>query len=347
MKIDGVAKLVVESVLRAVIEGTTPNLKTLHVHLEEGPDSTDAALLSQAALKVEKFSVTGSQASQVQAILTAVSQSEDIALKDLHLGDDPDDFIDLSGVSPDILGRAAVKLETLTGRARLSSAQLEEIFTRLATTGQSQLRELDVADIVGDTDLSHMDPEILTGALVKLKTTSWILFNVLLSSEQVTHLFTKISNTEDLRLTKVDLSWPPPVSQVPPAVLTGAISRLEEVGFGGSDLTPVQLEAIFTMMANQQPEGSKLKMLGFLGHDLSGISPELLLGAIRTLEKLMLFETTLDVVQVNAILCLVTEGPRGRLNKITIWHPKILGTICPDLRQAANQAGHLLKMVLG
>ena len=223
---------------------------------------------------------------------------------------------------------------------------MEEILTRLATTGQSQLRELDVA-FTGDTDLTHMDPEILTGALVKLKTTSWILYNVRLSSEQVTHLFTKISNTEDLRLTKVDLSWPPPVSQVPPAVLTGAISRLEEVGFGGSDLTPVQLEAIFTMMANQQPEGSKLKMLGFLGHDLSGISPELLLGAIRTLEKLMLFETTLDVVQVNAILCLVTEGPRGRLNKITICHPNILGTICQDLLQAANQAGDLLKMDLG
>ena len=105
IKIDGAAKLVVESVLRAVIEGTTSQLKTLHVRFV--PDSTDVALLSQAALKVEKFSVTGSQASQVQAVLTAVSQSEDLALKDLHLGDDLD-FIDLRGVSPDILARAAV-----------------------------------------------------------------------------------------------------------------------------------------------------------------------------------------------------------------------------------------------
>ena len=277
----------VESVLRAVIEGTTSQLKTLHVRFVL--DFTDAALLSQAALKVEKLSVTatGFKASQVQAVLTAVSQSEDIALKDLRLDDDPDDpdFIDLRGVSPDILGRAAIKLQSLVGDLLLSSAQLEEILTRLATTGESQLRELDVA-FTGDTDLTHMDPEILTGALVKLKTTSRILHHVLLSSEQVTHLFTKIKNTEDLRLTKVELGWLSPVSQVPPAVLTGAISRLEEVEITGSDLTPVQLEAIFTMLASQQPGGSRLKKLRFGGGDLSGISPEILLGAIRTLEVL-------------------------------------------------------------
>ena len=108
----------------------------------------------------------------------------------------------------------------------------------------------------------------------------------------------------------------------------------------------MQLEAIFTMLASQQPGGSKLKVLSFGWIDLSGISPEILLRGIRSLEEFKLLRPTLTAEQVNAILCLVTEGRRGRINKIVITKPDILGTICPDLLQAANQVD-LLEMDLG
>ena len=59
-----------------------------------------------------------------------------------------------------------------------------------------------------------------------------------------------------------------------------------------------------------------------------------------------MLELTLTAEQVNAILCLVTEARQGRLNKIIITKPDILGSVCPDLLQAANQVD-LLEMDLG
>ena len=219
IKIDGATRLVVESVLRAVIEGTTTNLKTLHVILE-GQDSADAALLSRAALKVETLTV-----------------------------------------------------------ADVSSAQIEEILTRVATTGESKLKELVVStedmDDTGLLDLTNMDPEILTEALLKLE------FNLLIlrSYEQMSHLLTKI-NTEDLRLKRLYLIHLD-ISELPSAVLTGAVSRVEVLGIRGSELAPDQLEAIFTMLASQHLGGSNLKELWSDGFDLSGISPELHAGIFR------------------------------------------------------------------
>lgn len=342
IKIAGATKLVAESVLRAVIEGVTTKLKTLHV---EGQDSTDAALLSRAALRVENFSVTGAKASQVQDIFTAVSETTDLALKNLDLGG----FGCLAEVSPDILGLASVKLETLRG-GRVSSAQIEEILTRLSITGESKLRKLDL-DLEEILDLDHMDPEILTEALVKLKTADSILQQVGVSSEQMTHLLTKISNTEDLRLTGVNLSFVD-ISQLPSAVLTGAVSRLEKVDINGygSDLAPGQLEAIFTMLATQQPGGSRLKELSLVGpnrfdrFDLSGISPELLLVAIRNLEKIYLDGIYLTAELLEAILSMVNEASHGKLNKITIVYPQVQGTVCPELLQAAKQVKDLLEI---
>ena len=325
IKIGGATKLVVESVLRAVIEGTTTNLKALYVNLEEGQGSTDAALLSRAALKVETFSISGEQGSQVQAIITAVTESDVLTLKNLDLG-----LGSLADVSPDILGIAAVKLETLSGGGSVSSAQFEEILTRLAATEESKLEKLEVD--VGShltPDLTHMDPDILTSALLKLETD--ILLRVRLSPEQTTHLLTKISNTRDLRLTRVNLD---DVSLVPLAVLSGAISRLEKVIFSGSDLTPVQLEAVFTMLAIQQPGGSKLKRLGFgIGEtDLSGLSPELLLGAISRLEGFALYESNLTAEQLEAVFTmLASQQPGGSKLKILGFGETDLSGLSPEL----------------
>ena len=83
-----------------------------------------------------------------------------------------------------------------------------------------------------------------------------------------------------------------------------------------------------------------MKTLWFDMIDLSGISPELLLGAIKTLEEIKLFpNTTLNAEQVNAILRMVVEARHGKLSKIIIQEPNVWdGTVCPELLQTANQA---------
>ena len=82
-----------------------------------------------------------------------------------------------------------------------------------------------------------------------------------------------------------------------------------------------------------------MKTLWFDMIDLSGISPELLLGAIKTLEEIKLFpNTTLNAEQVNAILRMVVEARHGKLNKIIVHSNIRDGSVCPELLQTANQA---------
>ena len=83
------------------------------------------------------------------------------------------------------------------------------------------------------------------------------------------------------------------VSKVPPSVLSGALSRLEGARLPWEGVTPGQIKAIFTMLGSQQLGGSKLKNLYFGFGDISGLSAELILGAIRRLEKIGFIGTTL------------------------------------------------------
>ena len=94
------SKFLLESVLRAVYEGTTSQLKTLNIW--GALDSIDATLLSAAAVKVENFFFRNDgQPSQLQlqAIFSAVLESDCLTLKNLDLDCDTVNF---SGVSPDI-----------------------------------------------------------------------------------------------------------------------------------------------------------------------------------------------------------------------------------------------------
>ena len=304
MEIDGASNLV-ERILWAVIEGETTNLKTLIVNLGEGEVSTD--VLSQAALKVENFSITGGLPSQVQAILTAVSESDDLplTLKNLDLLG----YGRVSGipVNPRTLVNAVCRLETLTGwGVVLSYDQLQATFFRLATdgVGNSSL-------VVCTVPPPHLQGLDLEGYL-RLTNTRVSLFNV-------------------------DLS------QLPLDVLTGAISRLEQLEIEEyiseyedpmSFLTPGQLDAVLTMLATG---GSKLKELQLGGINLSGVSPELLLEAIKNLEKIHIELGTLTVEQLEAILGMVIiEASHGRLQKIIIDCPDVLGTVNPVLLEVAK-----------
>ena len=343
IRIEEGSKFLLESVLRAVYEETTSQLKTLDLVWGD-QKSIDAALIAGAVVKVENFVCTGGDLSQLQlqAIFSAVLESDGLTLKNLDLSYQADN---IAGVSSDILGRAALRLESFRC-AHLTEAQYEGILTRLAASRDHKLKELSIFTERKPLDLSHMNPEILSEALVKLESTDDLvrLDKVRLSSEQVTHLFTKIKNTKDLRLARAILEFID-ISQVPPAVLAGAISRLKKVilpvGYMGPIVTPVQIEPLLTMLAGPQLRETKLKELWFGWTDLSSFSPELLVEAIRSLEKVNFPSTVLTTEQLNALLNMVVKGRKGSLKTIYLYCPETLSTVSPELLQAAMKVEEL------
>ena len=98
------------------------------------PATIDAALLSQAVTKVGECQISYGQPGQLEAILGAVSEAQDLALKTLFLGGG------VVQVSPELLGTAAVKLTRLEV-GDVTSGQVGEILTRVAVNEDSKLRE--------------------------------------------------------------------------------------------------------------------------------------------------------------------------------------------------------------
>ena len=118
------------------------------------PATIDAALLSQAVTKVGECQISYGQPGQLEAILGAVSEAQDLALKTLFLGGG------VVQVSPELLGTAAVKLTRLEV-GDVTSGQVGEILTRVAVNEDSKLREFrilgqNLAENVRNTDISRL-----------------------------------------------------------------------------------------------------------------------------------------------------------------------------------------------
>ena len=95
----------VESVLEDVSEG---QVEYLHIFLDTIPSTVSAALLSRAVTKAERCQTFGGQLGQLEPILRAVIDGQDIILRALWLMEALEPLLPQS---LDILARAAVKLQ--------------------------------------------------------------------------------------------------------------------------------------------------------------------------------------------------------------------------------------------
>ena len=327
-------KHMVKSVLEAVHQG---QLENLELHLTNIPTSVDWGLLSRAVTKAQECWIFEGKPGQLKTILRGVVNTPDTTLKNLILRGH-----ELEEVCPSMLARAAVRLDNLSLGA-CCSAQFGEIITRLASTENSKLRELTCPG----SDLSHLSPQIVAGALVKLQTIDDSVFgtfrNAKFTPEQIAQLFSKIKDTGDLRLTKLYFSHAD-TSQVAPEVFAGAISRLERAEIG---VTPAQVQSLLTRI---KLGGSKLKDLWLLPSelspdlsvDLSAVPTEDILGAFKMLEAVRLSSAVFTANQVRAILTMVTEGSQGRLTSLFINYIEedaydLLDDETVDLLQSAQE----------
>ena len=271
----------------------------------------------------------------VESILQVVSEGKTLQLKKIIVSSPSGP---LAQLSPDIFAGAAVKVERLKLLSMPSSVQLEAILSRLAGSQDSKLRKLSCYGW-SRADISGMDPEILSQALVKLKTVDDLFLFVHLSPGQYLSLFSQISEAPNLRLARLQLYWD--VSLVPPEVFAGALSRLERVVFRPwTGVTPSQLDSLFLMLSSHQVEAGgstlTLKRLKFYFNDLASVSPEVLVGAIQRLERVAFYGSSsrMAVEQMTAILTMLKSNQQGRLTVVEIYMSG--GSVSSSLLQQAR-----------
>ena len=265
--------------------------------------------------------------------MKVVSEGKTRQLKKIIVSS-PSDSLDQ--LSPGIFAGAAVKVERLELLSMPSSVQLEAILSRIAGSQDSKLRKLSCYGW-SRADISGMDPEILSQALIKLKTVDDLFLFVHLSPGQYLSLFSRIREAPNLKLAKLQLYWD--VALVPPEVFTGALSRLETVVFRPcTRVTPSQMESFFLMLFSHQVEAGgstlKLKRLKFYVNDLTSVSPEVLIGAIQRLEDVAFYSSRMTVEQITAILTMLKNNQQGRLKHIEII--SLPDFVSPTLLQQAR-----------
>ena len=313
IKIDDGTKLMVKSVLVAVREA---QLERLDIQLKFIPYYIDAAL-SRAVTRAQVCNIYDGKARQLEAILRGVSVVPSLILKTLNLRGQSWSFQKTDKVSPDVMARAAVKLNSFSTRF-FSEAQVKEIITRLASSEDNKLRMLICGGLI---DFSQLSPETVAEALVKLETTGNIIqygsrdYEFGMTPNQVTHLFNKIKDTEELKLTELLINSCFDVSHVASDVLAEAVSRLKSVKIR---VNPAQIQSLFIRL--HHGGGSRLKKLHLEFVDLSAVTTSNLIGAIRMVECVEFHIATFTLEQVTAIGGMVSEGSQGMLERLAIYY---------------------------
>jgi len=228
------------------IEGGNITLK----HLDIGDNSCpmpNMDLVASAVCKLEActLSLSGLEAEQVDIILTAIRDTDDIALKYLDIGS-----IQNTGVQKDLMASAFSKLEgvSLHG-SRLIPEQIEAILTAV-NNGDTKLKGLDM----GKNELQGVDPDLFAGAVCKLETACFFASDI--TAEQMKALFSAYN--EDCLLKNLDLGANT-MSSLEPELLASAVAKMENCYLMGTEITGDQINALLKQIL----EKTRLRNLKF------------------------------------------------------------------------------------
>ena len=253
------------------ISGGDCQLKKLNISSMYSCDLTDIrpCLLARAVQRLEKVDMRNTKlvVQQWEEILTAISMKES-RLKRLNIG-----FADLSTVDTGLLARAVNRLEKVDMYVtKLTVEQVEAILTNIST-GDSQLKGLNITGI----NLSTLDSAMLARAVDRLEEVG--LASTKLTSEQWRAILTSIA-TENSKLKMLSIGNNK-MSTLEPSLLARAVIRLEKVNLLQTQLTGPQVEAIFTAI---NEKGSLLKNLNISGTNLSTLDPCLVARAVSRIK---------------------------------------------------------------
>ena len=256
-----------ESLLQAVSEGKTV-LKQLSA---AALPQVSPEILAGAAANLERLRVDHLSSTQLKFILAKIAGHHTKLRKLSCRNPRPN----LSGMDPDILADAVVRLENGNFLPLLSPAQVLSLFTRIRDSPHLRLTYLDI-----DWDISMVPPEMFAGAISRLeKVRIWRSAGV--RAGQLKSLFvTLISHQERVggpKLKHFQFYTAEDLSSISPEVLVGAIQRLEVVKIGRPDrigsMTADQITAVLTMVKENQQ--GRLTVIEIYGTGRS-VSPTLL-----------------------------------------------------------------------
>ena len=236
-------------------------------------------------------------------------------------------------------------LVSVVGRMKvldLSHTSLSSGHARAVLAALGKVSKLETLDLRGN-NLSSLEPSLLVTAASRLD--SLTIANTSLTNQQADALFSAISTTS-CRLRKLSVGHNN-LSSVQTGLLEKALVRLEDVDLKYASITDPQKEAIFSALGSG---GSTLKTLNLALVDLTALSPELMLKAVKHLEDLNI-SSTLNTArtsqQAKAIVKAIIEAISGGCCKLRrlVTDTNTLTEVEPDL--LARAVGRLEEVNLG
>ena len=167
----------------------------------------------------------------------------------------------------------------------------------MAVIGHTGLRELRV----GCGSMLRTESGLVGRVVTSVETVS--VCDAMLSTEQVTSIMTHICDSSTSTLKVLDISsnrWNFSVSRVDPVLLARAVTRLERVNMGETDLTEEQVTLLMTHICDSSTLTLKVLGLWFIPN-VRRVKPELLAKAVTRLETLYIRLSILTEEQVTAI----------------------------------------------
>ena len=295
-----------ERLLRAVAAGEFSQLKKITMVCCKQPTFSDPELLSRVMIRLEELDVRKSNLStdQLRALLDTVLEAEDLRLKRLFMYD----LENLPEIPENIRIGAAVRLEETDLQTSFASEEsLIDWFNFIAESPVMNLRSLTTCGIAYD-----ILPEVVASALVRAE-------NVraqFLSEDAQIALFKKITNTDDIKLRRLVISYSD-LSILSPDILAETVVTLEDIDISETKLTPDQVQGIFDKISSC--ENLALRRLTVKGNNLSSVPAPHLVRAISRLEEIDLDKTHLHHQdQVVPIFTLLAERKSSKLLKIRL-----------------------------
>jgi len=266
--------IVLDEHIETISKTNVKNLKMLNCNLNYvDPEKVSALFNNFETLDLEDTVLTESQA---DLIFNTMVQNTN--LKELRLSTPLSEEVNISLLSPELLGAAFNKLEVLHLRWVIFDQGFWETFFQMMCT-ETNLKEL----LFEYQGLNNVPPKIFSSALNKLRIVD--LSQIDVDHSQCSALIEAISR--DTKIDNLDISSNN-LSSVDPDILAEAVNKLRKIDISNTNLTSCQIERIFKGINFE----SKLKDLDIDQNRLFKISPDLLASAANNLERVVLSKLT-------------------------------------------------------
>ena len=198
-----------------------------------------------------------------------------------------------------------------------SSLTIVEHLFAAVVDGSSHLKSLEIVYL---KDLSDLDPELLSQALIRLEECKfWGDTCSPLSTVQLVTLFKAIDETNNLKLRALNLPNED-FSEVPPEVLAAALVKLEETDILTAPLKPEHVRSLFTKIV-ESPVVNIQTIDPSLPHFSKNVPPQLFADAlvrIASVDKIKGNDSLVFLEQVDSLFKKIASTDHLRLKELNL-----------------------------